>query len=201
MNSNDLYEENRFIQTWMGKDFHLYGNDPGEIDIRDIARALSHTGRFSGHTSRMYSVAEHSLLVMDMVMKNTIDTEVWQLALMHDTPEAYLADIATPFKPALANFVELEDRVWARIADKFNVKEWGWSMVKHWDRIACFAESMVLQPRATHTKWPGYEQYGVAARFWLTNNTIQHYHPAKAEEAFLSAFRLLFSKSIQEKAL
>ena len=42
-------------------------------------------------------------------------------ALMHDATEAYLSDIAAPFKDELVNYRTLEGRVAARIFERFDI--------------------------------------------------------------------------------
>lgn len=58
--------------TWMititGREHHLRGSSAQHSlpEINEIAHALSMINRFTGHTTRPYSVAEHSLLVAQM---------------------------------------------------------------------------------------------------------------------------------------
>lgn len=84
------------ILTFTGRTFDLLNPDPTSICIEDIAHALSLKCRWGGHTSRFYSVAEHSLNVMSRVS----DKAKFE-ALLHDAAEAYLGDIASPFKDYL----------------------------------------------------------------------------------------------------
>ena len=50
-----------WIQTYSGKKFYPLDPRPEDIDIRDIAHALSLNCRFNGHCRCFYSVAEHSV--------------------------------------------------------------------------------------------------------------------------------------------
>lgn len=85
--------------------------DPDTIDIEDIAYALSHLCRFTGHTSRFYSVGEHSLRVCRIVESR--DPAIRMAALLHDASEAYLNDIASPVKrhPQFQFYREAEARL------------------------------------------------------------------------------------------
>ena len=92
----------------------------GAFDIHVIAHALSMQCRYAGHTSRFYSVAEHSLLVEQVVSKTMAMTRqspalairrstdktlrIRRWALVHDAEEAYLPDMPAPYKhrPVLA---------------------------------------------------------------------------------------------------
>src|SRR4051812_13091677 len=50
------------IFTYGGGTIEPLNPDPADIDIRAIAHALSQQCRWTGHTSRFYSVAEHCVL-------------------------------------------------------------------------------------------------------------------------------------------
>jgi len=52
-----------WIQTYTGKPFWILEPHADDIDIVDIAHALSMLCRYNGHTKRFYSVAEHCYLL------------------------------------------------------------------------------------------------------------------------------------------
>ncbi|TAM99321.1 MAG: phosphohydrolase, partial [Rhizobiaceae bacterium] len=56
-----------WIMTHSGKPFYPARPAPSDIDILDIAHALSMTCRYGGHARRFYSVAEHCVLVASQV--------------------------------------------------------------------------------------------------------------------------------------
>lgn len=162
--ATDNFENHRFIRTLSGRKFHLFGHDPDEIDLGDICVALSHMSRFTGHTNRLYSVAEHSLLVHDILwtIYKVRDPIVLLSGLLHDATEAYLSDISAPFKGALSDYREHEDRVWGRIAAKFGLPHELDPRVKEADWIALFAEASDLQDpdvMEMHT-WFNYDKFG-----------------------------------------
>lgn len=169
----DLFTNARYIQTISGRKFHLEGTDPEEIQLTDICHALGHLGRFTGHTTRLYTVAEHSILVDDIVRMMRGDDPMLRLqALLHDATEAYLADISAPFKGALGNYYELEEQVHARIADKFGLPHELDPIIKEADWIALFAEAQELQPLADLTTWYGYDKWGRRAEAMFEWNQI-----------------------------
>jgi 5'-deoxynucleotidase YfbR-like HD superfamily hydrolase len=86
-----------FVPTRSGKRVDLRNPDPASIDIEDIAVALSRIPRFNGHTRHFYSysVAQHSVIVADML---DWDRETRLRGLLHDAHEAYIGDIVTPVK-------------------------------------------------------------------------------------------------------
>lgn len=162
--NDDLYQdEHRHIRTYNGNRFYLFSNDTSAIQLTDITRALSHTSRFSGMTSRFYSVAEHSILVGHLVALRTGNPNTVLQALMHDAPEAYLTDIPSPFKGALQNYRDLEDGVWKRIATKYNLAVGMAPLVKTMDWVALFAEAMELQPMSEVRTWTNFDIYGQTA--------------------------------------
>lgn len=63
------------------------------INVLDIAWALSQINRFYGHAIRPYSVAEHSLLVCDILAREGADVHCQLAGLMHDAHEAYCNDL------------------------------------------------------------------------------------------------------------
>jgi len=72
-----------------------------DIDIQDIAWALSRISRFAGHTITEvpYNVAQHSIFVCEMIERDFPDDKLFQFTgLMHDAAEAYIGDIPSPIK-------------------------------------------------------------------------------------------------------
>jgi len=90
----------------------------GLFDIVEIAHALANQCRYSGHTRRHYSVAEHSLLVERVVRERGGKPEEQQWALVHDAEEAYLLDLPSPIKqrPEMAAYREAGKRLMGEIA-------------------------------------------------------------------------------------
>ena len=66
------------------------------------------------------SVAQHSIMVSQMleVMKATVEEQY--IGLMHDASEAYLPDVASPIKGHIPGYREIEQRLEAVIAEAFN---------------------------------------------------------------------------------
>lgn len=109
-----LYSGPGVIRTFTGVFIDVTNPKPEQILIEDIAHALSNQCRFGGHTLQFYSVAEHCLLVSEMVPdKHRL------AALLHDASEAYLVDIPTPVKQMLPEYYTIEYRLMEVIAEKF----------------------------------------------------------------------------------
>jgi len=94
------------MTTISGKDYHLGGPrtmspDARPICIEDIAHHLSLINRFTGATTRPYSVAEHSLLCVDIAQHEGAPVGLQMAMLMHDAHEAYTTDLSSPAKVAV----------------------------------------------------------------------------------------------------
>ncbi len=139
-----------YIQTFSGQHFNLLDPQPEQILITDIARALSHICRFTGHLPAHYSVAQHSVLCSHLVPEEfALD------ALLHDAAEAYIGDCAAPLKALLPDYRLIEKRVEFAIADKFGMKYAGngANAVKHADLVMLATERRDLLGH-DGTNWP-----------------------------------------------
>ena len=168
-----------WIQTYTGKQFFPIEPHPEEVDINDIAHALSMMCRFAGHVDRFYSVAQHSVLLSRYAPD---EFKLW--ALLHDATEAYLVDVPRPVKPYLTNYVEIETNLMSVIATKFNL---GSAIippeVKAIDvRILLDEQSQLMKPQVV----PWVEIPGGPL-----NIRINHWGPERAKEEFLDDFHKL----------
>lgn len=108
-----------WIQTVTGKKFHFNSSHPEEVDIEDIATALSRMPRWAGHTTKFMSVGQHSVLTSLLVKELGGDTHDQMLGLLHDATEAYMCDIPKPLKNLMPIFKETENIVWKKISKHF----------------------------------------------------------------------------------
>jgi uncharacterized protein len=93
------------------------------VNIEDIGRALSKICRFGGHCREFYSVAQHSVLTMN------IACHAWKLrnsaaraVLLHDAQEAYLGDVVSPLKAELREYQLLEHLAEQVMQAKFDLQ-------------------------------------------------------------------------------
>lgn len=107
-----------FIQTHSGIRVPLLDPKPEHILIEDIAWALSMQCRYAGHCKQFYSVAEHSILVADIVPPS-LKFE----ALLHDAAEAYILDLPSPLKALLRGYKAIEYQFEVAIREAFGLGE------------------------------------------------------------------------------
>ena len=112
-----------WIQTFSGGQFWPIDPRPEEIRIVDIAHALSNVCRFTGHVSEFYSVAQHSVHVMQLLDS---DAPLWlkRWALLHDASEAYIADLSRPVKRSGAigeEYLKVEAVIMAAVCQRFDL--------------------------------------------------------------------------------
>jgi len=105
------------IRTRSGSFLSFENPDPKDINLEDIAVALSRAPRFNGHTTPFYSVAQHSVYVGRLMGQGKLK------GLLHDASEAYLADVPTPAKRLMPDYYALELKVMAAVAQKFNLPD------------------------------------------------------------------------------
>lgn len=79
----------------------LLNPDPATIHPEDIAHHGGMTCRYGGGVRRFYSVAEHAVLVADLLHHEGHSVEVQLAGLLHDAAESYVGDVISPLKYAL----------------------------------------------------------------------------------------------------
>jgi uncharacterized protein len=146
-----------YLQTVSGRWVNPFEPDPDQLDIGDIARALANLCRFGGHSRVFYSVAQHSVIVSELVEQRGGDADDAFAALMHDATEAYLGDMPHPLKhrSALGEAFraaegDLERAIRARFRIKPDVAE-----IKRADRALLATERRTFSADSWH--WPELE--------------------------------------------
>lgn len=129
------------ILTYSGVKFDILDPDPSDVKLIDIAHSLARLCRFTGHTAKFYSVAEHCVRMSHMVSE---EYAMW--ALLHDATEAYVGDMSMPLKrqPCMAPYRRAEYRVWVAICKRFDINPIEPVCVKNADREICKQEGHQL---------------------------------------------------------
>jgi hypothetical protein len=178
-----------WLQTYSGKQFWPLDPRVEEIDIGDIASALSKTCRFGGHCLHFYSVAEHCVLLVRWVRANLAafpefsDLRLQLELLLHDATEGYLPDLIRPLKRHFPDFVERENTLHVCIAKKFGINYPMHASIKALDTCILFdemAQNMAPPPKPWTHGAPGADHpLGITLQFWK---------PADAYTEFMCEF-------------
>ena len=184
-----------------GRRLDLLDPTPLDIEISDIAHGLAFVARWNGQTAGdwPYSVAEHSLLVEDILgrLYPAIDMQ-WRLAaLLHDAPEYVIGDMISPVKSALgAEYGRMDERLAAAIHRRFGlpailpkpVK----ARIKSADRVSARLEAVGIagfQPSEARRLFP------LRDESILAGLDLRLRPPAEVRAAFLARFAALTADS------
>ncbi len=111
-----------YITTVTGKHFYPLNPNPDDIDIKDIAHALSLICRANGHFIHFYSVAQHCIACATEAAERGYSLEVILGCLLHDASEAYLCDVTRPVKKHIPQYLRaeenLQDVIWKHFIGK-----------------------------------------------------------------------------------
>ncbi len=161
-----------WIRTYTGAQFWPLDARIDEIDIRDIAHALSMLCRYGGHCLRFYSVAEHCVL-----MARALPARYRFAALMHDAAEGYLVDLPRPIKRNMPDYAKFEGPLLSAIFERFGIPELPSAVLAADSRILVDEQDQNMNGWVTGTD--GLIPLGVKLQFWA---------PEVAEQQFLDAF-------------
>jgi hypothetical protein len=168
-----------WMQTASGRAYWPADPSHEDVDINDIAHALSMLCRYGGHSRWFYSVAEHSVLVSRMVPPE------WALhGLLHDATEAYLVDVPRPIKRHLTNYKELEQRNWVAICDAFGMDPTMPDCVHDADSAILLAEKDVLMGPTPE----GHVWFAESHKYTKPDVEIVGFTPTLARQFFLERF-------------
>lgn len=165
------------IITYTGRLFNVLAPRAADVDIQDIAHALSNSCRWGGHCSVFYSVAQHSVQVSRHV---PAADALW--ALLHDAAEAYLVDVPRPIKRLLPDYQEMEEQIMRAVCECFGLPPVEPLIVKQID--------MQLLTTEAH-------QLGMHPHLWgnalleAIDTPLNPMPPGQAKQAFLNRFHEL----------
>ena len=183
-----------YLQTVSGRWVNPFDPDPEQLDAGDIARALANLCRFGGHSRTFYSVAQHSVIVSELVEQRGGDVEDVFAALMHDATEAYLGDMPHPLKhrsPLGAAFKAAEKQLEQAIRDRFRIKP-DVPEIKRVDSALLATERRAFSAEQWH--WP--ELDGVEP----LDMDLQAWPPDEAERVFAERYAELDARRALPKS-
>ena len=154
-NSSSNREPARVWQRMLsGRRLDLADPSPLDIEVEDIAHGLARVARWNGQTvgEHGFSVAQHSLLVVDLVdalAGAKAEPALRLAALLHDGPEYVIGDMISPFKALLGDGYRLIE---ARLAAAIHLRHQlpatlpaaTHAIIKQADRISAFLEASQL---------------------------------------------------------
>lgn len=165
-----------WMQTFTGRRFFPLDLRAEDLDIEDIGHALGLLCRYNGHTSRFYSVAEHSVLMVEHAFAHGVGRSTLRTILMHDAAEAYVGDCAYAVKQVIPGFKELEAKVEKVLAEKFYLDQSfdTKKAVKELDRRIVLNERRALLKSKHEWVADAYEPLNVVIRCWAPS-VATHY--------------------------
>lgn len=175
--------ETGWVQTASGKKVFPMNPKPEDIEIEDIAHALSNICRFGGHCQSFYSVSQHSVLV-----SKCCDPRDALIGLLHDSPESLLVDLPRPIKHAMRKlgntfFDDCEAKLMAAIAKRFGLPPEIPESVHAADLKLLVTEARDLMS-PLHPDW----HYCVENGYEALEERIVPWEPARAKREFLARF-------------
>ncbi|MBO5715017.1 MAG: phosphohydrolase [Clostridia bacterium] len=176
-----------YILTYQKKEFYPLNPKTEDIDIVDIAHALSLLCRANGHFKHFYSVGLHSINCAYEAIARGYSQNVVLGCLLHDGSEAYLADITRPVKKHLQKYLEVEDVLQNKIFEK-----WVPSLIDEERKLVFEIDDAILY-------YEFVELFGEKifdfAPIIKSNPVFEYIEFSQVENEFISLFNQLTSKN------
>lgn len=165
------------IKSWLGTNRLV---DPIRLDYTEFrpwvfALSLSRINRYCGNGKFPYSVAQHSVLLSDIVPE-----ELAKAALIHDCPEVFIGDINGLLKTMCPQIIEYEEKVLRRIGRLLKIEYADFLRVTPWDKQIRKDEMSAL----FDTTYPEEQLLGVEVYPWTHQ---------EAASRWLDRFHFLFT--------
>lgn len=141
-----------YIKTFLGNRIYFLNPRMEDISLIDTAKGLSHESRFGGQTKGFYSVAQHAVLVSELVFekarkykpRNRIIASLQ--GLHHDDSEGLgLKDLPAPLKAFLPEYRRLEELLQRQVYRKYDLPSVMLSVVAEADSEVYLAEERDLR--------------------------------------------------------
>lgn len=109
--------------TFTGKNFDPYYVTEKDISSMDIAHALSQICLLNGHLRSFYSLAQHSIALVNEAKSRNYGPRVCLICLLGNAYLAYLPDIPLSLRARLDKYDLMQRQIQETIYDKFNLTE------------------------------------------------------------------------------
>jgi len=164
------------VELFSGCCVDLSNLDASQVSILDVAHSLAHICRFTGHSRKFYSVAEHSV-----IGSYQCEPEAAYDMLMHDVTEALIGDVSTPLKSLLPEYRLLERELTWRLSEQFRFHYPFSPLVRESDlRMLATEREQLLKP--SRQQWACLENvkpYPV---------TLEGWPPERAKQEFIDRY-------------
>lgn len=110
-----------YILTYSKIKFYPLEPVKTDINIVDIAHALSLMTRANGHFKSFYSVAQHSINCCKEARSRECSSRIQLGCLLHDASESYISDLTRPVKKNLPQYFIIEDKLQRTIYEWFGL--------------------------------------------------------------------------------
>ncbi|MCL2634542.1 MAG: phosphohydrolase [Oscillospiraceae bacterium] len=114
-----MKQPENYITTYKKHRFSPLNPSPDNIDIEDIAHALSLMCRANGHFTGFFSIARHCINCCKEGQACGLSPQACLMLLLHDASEAYISDLTRPVKMGLPDYVKIEEHLQNVIWGKF----------------------------------------------------------------------------------
>lgn len=191
------------IKLLSGAYLDLANPDCSVITPIDVAAGLRQA-RFSAQTGQFYTIAQHSVLVLQLVeplakrLGGKRGAQLRRCALMHDAAEAFIHDITRPLKILLPDYRRVEAVMERGLERQFGFE---WTGARRDQVKRADIEALAIEQRdlmGNTDPWPVLQSVD---RDQLDGFKITRaWHPDEAQDRFLSAFRHLFPNDERKAA-
>lgn len=175
-----------WFTDYSGKKWYILDPRPEDVDIKNIAHALSLICRFGGHSKKHYSVADHSVFCRIRAVELWPNDWMLQLhVLLHDASEAFIGDMVRPMKETMPAFCRLEDKTQAAIYRGLGIPT---PTADQYDKIKRVDNELLMAERRDVINNGGHA-WNIPAEAW--DFPISSLGMEKAEETFLKIYGFL----------
>lgn len=125
-----------YLTTYQGHHIDPLNPKVEDIELIDIAHALSLVCRGNGQTTHFYSVGQHCINCAKEAETRRLSIRIQFICLLHDAAEAYMADLIRPIKNHMDGYQKIEDNFLSVVLKKFHLEdmtEEEWKQVKEID--------------------------------------------------------------------